>query len=217
MLFRSPEKTMRMISYNTVTSGLKLCASRDFLTVFFIALSFLVITGAAHFYTVASSEKVQRELSENLNVSLGHASIISSLNGIVSDLLYLSNNIERQGLLDQSNPRGRSILEINFQIFSQQKAVYDQIRLLSESGVEIVRVNNNSGKPYIVAADNLQDKSQRYYFRQSWQLIKNEVYISPLDLNVEQGRIQIPYKSMLRIGTPVYESTGKKKIGRAHV
>lgn len=202
---------MRMISANMIKSGLRLCASRECLTVFFIALAFLIITGAAHYYTIASAEKVKRELSENLNVSLGQASIISSLNGIVSDLMYLSNNIERQGLIDESNPRGRTVLEIEFQIFSQQKVVYDQIRLLNKAGLEIVRVNNNNGKPHIVAADKLQDKSQRYYFRQSWQLARNDVYISPLDLNVEQGRIQTPYKAMLRIGTPVYESTGKKK------
>lgn len=192
-------------------SAFRLCASKDFFTVFFIALSFLVITGAAHFYTLSSAEKVQRELSETLNVSLGHASISNNLNGIISDLMYLSNNIEQQGFLDSGHLRGRDSLEINFQIFSKQKAVYDQIRLLNENGMEIVRVNNNNGKSYIVDADDLQNKSHRYYFRQSWQLSKNEVYISPLDLNVEQGKIQIPYKPVLRIGTPVYDSNGDKK------
>ncbi len=200
-----------MISYNTLKSGLKLCTSRDFLVTLLVSLSFLIITGTAHFYTITNTEKVNRELSETLNVSLGQASINSSLNGIISDLLYLSNNIEQQGFLDQDNLRGRSILEIEFQIFSQQKAFYDQIRLLDENGIEIVRVNNNNGKPYIVATNQLQDKSHRYYFRQSWQLSRNKIYVSPMDLNVEQGQIQIPYKPMLRIATPVYNSSGEKK------
>ncbi len=202
---------MRVISRDMIKSCLQLCTSRDFIVVFTIAFLFLVTTGAAHFYTMAKSEEVKRESSERLNISLGQSSIVRELNGIVSDLMYLAHNIELQGLVDESNPRGRTILEIEFQILSRQKALYDQIRLLDKSGTEIVRVNYNDGNPHVVASEKLQNKSRRYYFRQSWQLAKDEIYISPLDLNVEQGRIQSPYKSMLRIGTPVYESTGKKK------
>lgn len=200
-----------MTLYDTFKSGIKLCTSRDFFVIFLISLLFLVITGAAHFYTVASAESVKLKSSEILNVSLGHASISNSLGGIISDLMYLSNRIEQHGLVDRENADGLNRLEIDFHIFSQQKALYDQIRLLDESGIEIVRVNNSGKESSIVSRDKLQDKSHRYYFSQSWQLAKNEVYVSPLDLNIEQGQIEIPHKPMLRVGTPVYGSTGKKK------
>ncbi len=40
---------------------------------------------------------------------------------------------------------------------------------------------------------------------------KGEIFISPLDLNIEQGKIEQPLKPMLRLGTLIFDSSDKKK------
>lgn len=38
-----------------------------------------------------------------------------------------------------------------------------------------------------------------------------QVYISPFDLNMEQGRIETPYKPVIRFATPIYDLSGQKR------
>jgi hypothetical protein len=89
--------------------------------------------------------------------------------------------------------------------------MYDQIRLLDERGMEVVRVDLIRETPVILPGERLQDKSERYYFRDSFKLGRGEVFMSPLDLNVENGRIERPLKPMIRFGTPVFDGQGRKK------
>jgi len=76
--------------------------------------------------------------------------------------------------------------------------------------MEIVRVNYNNGNPAVVPYEKLQSKQNRYYFRDTFVLSRQEIYISPLDLNIEHGQIEKPLKPMLRFGTPVFDSDNTK-------
>nr|WP_320118995.1 sensor histidine kinase [uncultured Marinifilum sp.] len=89
--------------------------------------------------------------------------------------------------------------------------IFDQVRYIDKIGKEIVRVNYNLGQVEIVPQKNLQDKSNRYYFYEAIKLNKNEVFISPLDLNIEHGVIETPLKPMIRFATPVFNSKGEKQ------
>ena len=95
--------------------------------------------------------------------------------------------------------------------FSQNKQVYDKIRWIDEVGMERLRINMAKPKPYVVPANELQLKSKRYFFADTFKLKAGEVFVSPFDLNFELGKIEIPYKPTIRIGTPVFDSTGKKR------
>ncbi|MES9827348.1 MAG: EAL domain-containing protein [Candidatus Thiodiazotropha sp.] len=80
---------------------------------------------------------------------------------------------------------------------------YDQIRFLDIKGIERIRVNRSPEGPHITPHRELQDKSNRYYFYEARNLNPKEIYISPLDLNKEHGRIQTPFKPTIRLTTPV--------------
>jgi diguanylate cyclase (GGDEF)-like protein len=75
----------------------------------------------------------------------------------------------------------------------------------------VVRVNYNDDRPEIVDEEWLQSKKGRYYFDGIFQLSRHEIFVSPFDLNVERGRIEIPLKPTLRFGTPVFDVGGRKK------
>jgi len=133
--------------------------------------------------------------------------------GEILDLVYSDIYIIRDYLLlAPLSPRyfPGSLLEAEqlFLSFSTNKKVYDQIRYIDQYGLELIRVNN-SGRAVLVSEKDLQDKSNRYYFLDIMNLNNGEIFISPLDLNIERGEIEIPKKPMLRIGTPV-EKNGVK-------
>ncbi len=82
---------------------------------------------------------------------------------------------------------------------------YDQIRLIDQNGNENLRINNPGGQPFSVDTGLLQNKSKRYYFEETVRLNDGNIFISPIDLNIENGKIEEPYKPMIRFATPVYE------------
>lgn len=70
--------------------------------------------------------------------------------------------------------------------------------------MEIARIDNDE-ELVVVSSDELQDKSDRYYFTQTKELDYDEIFISPLDLNVENGVVELPHKAMVRFATPIYD------------
>jgi hypothetical protein len=82
--------------------------------------------------------------------------------------------------------------------FSSRFNIYHQIRLIDKTGKEFIRVDNN-GKSFSVDKKNLQDKSDRDYYKQSIVLKDNEYYISKPDLNIENKKIEKPLRPVIRI------------------
>jgi PAS domain S-box-containing protein len=96
-------------------------------------------------------------------------------------------------------------------VLADETKRYDQISYLDAKGHEVIRVNYNDGKPIVVPREQLQNKGKRYYFSDTVSLNQGEIFVSPLDLNVEHGRLQVPYKSIIRYATPVFDSQGRSK------
>lgn len=88
---------------------------------------------------------------------------------------------------------------------------YDQVRLLDNTGREMIRVNFKDDRVVLVPEHQLQNKSGRYYFKNTMALEAGATYVSPLDLNVEQGKIELPVKPMLRLGARIDDSTGSTR------
>jgi nitrogen fixation negative regulator NifL len=200
-----------MIHSAPTSQGYRWKVARQCLVIFLVATALLGVTAVAHYYVSVRAERVEHETSELLNVELGKTAIASNLKNVTSDLMFLARHNELQGMFDSADSNSQDMLARQFQVFMGQKGIYDQIRFLDQNGMEIVRVNYNNGDPMIVPEDELQNKGQRYYFRQTWALLTGEVYISPLDLNVEHGQIDQPPKPMIRFATPVIDRGGNRR------
>lgn len=134
------------------------------------------------------------------------------INEFISDVRVLAKSESLNRFINSRKPHLDWVyVAKEFVTMSQEKGNYDQIRYLNLSGMEVVRVNYNGGNPTIVPPIELQDKSNRYYFKDSLKQNPEHVYISPLDLNKEHGIIELPYKPVIRIGTTVFN--GSKKTG----
>jgi signal transduction histidine kinase len=157
--------------------------------------------------------KTEKTLIENKEI--GHIeqlkyTIFNDFDTITSDLMVTSTQLELERILENDKEAQRN-LEEEFLSMSKIKRLYDQIRFLDESGMEIVRINYNNGNPTIVPEEKLQNKGKRYYFEDAFRLNENEVFVSPLDLNIERGEIEVPLKPMIRLGTPIFDNTGNKR------
>lgn len=93
-----------------------------------------------------------------------------------------------------------------FYALSASKSTLMQLRYLDASGMEKVRVDRSGDLEQIsiVEEDSLQDKSHRYYFKEVAQIAPNSFWYSRLDLNVENKKVEVPHKPVLRVATPVY-------------
>ncbi len=140
------------------------------------------------------------------------------LSGVKEDLLYLSqlptlhevidlpedgNRVTRQSLVHR--------LGSEFLGFSRAHQAYYQVRYIDEHGKEIVRADFDGSKSYLVPPHQLQDKSHRYYFREAMQVRPSDTYVSPMDLNIERGVVEVPHKPVVRYATPIVNSRGEQK------
>lgn len=112
---------------------------------------------------------------------------------------------------DSSYDAWRGRLEEIFVSLMNASKVYMQMRLIDEKGNELVRINYKNGRALKVAQQDLQNKSDRYYFKAASVLKKGEVYLSPLDLNKEHGKVEVPYQPTLRYASPIFDSHGKRR------
>jgi diguanylate cyclase (GGDEF)-like protein/PAS domain S-box-containing protein len=128
---------------------------------------------------------------------------------IVSDLNYLTDSWEVHEFLNSHTVARHEHLEKKFADFSVKRGIYDQVRLLGPRGMELVRINKRDDRAEIVAHSRLQDKSSRYYFKEAVSLPKGNLYVSPFDLNIEHGAVEVPYKPVIRFSAPVFDAQGK--------
>ncbi|MES0490201.1 MAG: ATP-binding protein [Leptospirales bacterium] len=132
--------------------------------------------------------------------------IDTTLNVIKSDLLFLSKHHELKADLDYNQLAYKSLIN-DLITFSAIKTHFDQIRYIDKTGKEVIRVNYNEDKPYSVRLNKLQEKANRYYVQKALKMKPGKIFVSELDLNMENEKIEIPFKPVLRFATPV---TGKK-------
>lgn len=137
-------------------------------------------------------------------------SMLNNLHTIVSDVLILSSYPELFDFIE-NNEAYKQQIEKRFLSFSLNKGLYDQVRYIDKEGNELIRVDYRRGMPGIVSKEKLQNKKHRYYFTEAMQLNKGDVYISPMDLNVEHKQIEHPLKPVIRFATPIFDRKGDKQ------
>ncbi|PHR90158.1 MAG: PAS domain-containing sensor histidine kinase [Moritella sp.] len=159
-----------------------------------------------HYSLNIAKDKQYSLHNEQVIVELIEKLLNDSFNSMTSDALMLSYTAKQLTLNNDSfSPLTNYFVEL-----SKNDDNYEQIRFIDIAGYERIRINNISNKIYVVDNQNLQNKSQRYYFQKTMQLSQGNVYISPMDLNIEAGQIQQPLNPTIRIGVPVFNAQNEK-------
>ena len=176
---------------------------------------FSVLLGVAY-YIQEKTIRTGIRADELVKVNQAATSIVKDIEVNRSALMFLADLLELKTITEEERYIGvfnrQAAMELShyYVHFALRKSVYDQIRFLDNKGNEIIRVNYNNGSPQVVPDSELQNKAGRYYFDDATKLDRDQVYISPFDLNVENGQIEVPFKPMLRFATPTFDSSGNK-------
>lgn len=87
---------------------------------------------------------------------------------------------------------------------------YAQARFLDPRCRERVRLDQHPTSPPLrIARVDLQDKSERPYCSITLTLADKDIYMSPLDANVEHGQVELPIRPMLRTASRVIAGSGE--------
>ena len=136
----------------------------------------------------------------NLEVEVFDHTIASK----IKDIRFLNQMVVKTLINDKiSMAKKLDVLTETFYSFSKIHSRYDQIRYINDNGEEVVRINNRHGSPLIAPTKMLQNQKHRPYFNQTMQLPAGHIYISPLEANVEFGKVEIPIIPVMRVAMPI--------------
>jgi PAS domain S-box-containing protein len=90
------------------------------------------------------------------------------------------------------------------------KEDYYQLRYIDAKGDESIRIENK-GSIRIFTDQELENQKDSDYFIEGMTLTQDEIYMSPLDLNIEDGVIEEPYVPVIRFVTPVINNEGDRE------
>ncbi len=153
-----------------------------------------------------SDELKHKEAKE---LEFAKRAFLNQLNHVASDLLVMSKQSDLHEFV-AGEKHAFDELQQDYINISSIKKYYAQLRFLDIHGMELIRIQRINDQIKVIPPDEFQNKRDRYYFRQAIRLSRNEVYISPLDLNEESGQVEQPYNPMIRLATPVVNSQGNK-------
>lgn len=175
----------------------------------FLPLTLFILSAIAIYFAVDTHHEEKRiQVEQTHQVGLSQLSLQRDISGVINELRYLATSTTLMRFINSENGEKRAAAEKDVARFAQNLGRYDQIRWLDLNGMEQLRVDHRNVVTHIVPKQALQDKSRRYYFTAAISLSPGEIYLSPLDLNMEKGEVEIPYRPVLRIATPTADSQG---------
>lgn len=138
------------------------------------------------------------------------------------DILFLSRLPIVSSIANSSGASQKEVRDLGqvFLEFLIENLAYYQLRYLDENGQEIVRAefNSDQDRHFVVPKDELQNKAGRDYFIKTMSMEKGEVYISLIDLNLENGGLENRgtkenprYVPVIRYATPIFDNQGNRK------
>jgi diguanylate cyclase (GGDEF)-like protein/PAS domain S-box-containing protein len=184
---------------------------RKIFTVYFIIFG-IVITFFATFISyeiqmMHTSDTIKKQAEEILFIKTNNIlkPTVTQMDEIVQSLSY-NANLQQYILTKDENIR-KNLEDMFFAVTGTNNQIM-QLRFIDAKGKEIIRVDrqNESSSPFIVAREKLQDKSSRDYFQIVSKMTKPELWHSKIDLNIENGKIEVPFRPTFRIAKPIFNN-----------
>ena len=202
-----------MINVNKLFRRLSI---RTKLVIAFVLLGVVPVAVVGGYGAVFSFSLLNQTVLDGLRegVSLKAGEVQQFLESVRDDVMFLTRLPTLQTMVASGSAPSRAATDAvqqAFLAFSRSRKAYYQIRYLDERGREVARVDFDGERHYVVPAAGLQDKSDRYYFRDAMQLPVGAVYVSPMDLNEEWGKVERPAKPVVRYAARVVDPRGEAR------
>jgi signal transduction histidine kinase/CheY-like chemotaxis protein len=186
--------------------------------IFAFMLVLLIPTGiiAAYSINTASGTLIEKISTEELQSISSEAVIVRTrLLTITNDVLFLSEASSTRSYLpilggapDPDQAATQVALSF-FQSFLKRSPQYGGISVLNIGGRETLHVVNdaNESAPRVVTPDT-QTQAGFAYYQRAIAIPAGQVYISLVDLNTTDGKVDQPYVPFIRYSVPLRSDTG---------
>ena len=176
----------------------------------YFLISFLIIFILSFSVIFIMEKEISKSKSEDIMAS--EARIVTTKTQILEDALYriigdlgYLNHVYSLRLSENVNS---DEIATEWTELAKHKKIYDQIRYIDKNGNEIIKIKYDVVNAYRVDDDTLENKKDRYYFIKTENIKYDQIYISPMDLNMKNNSIEKPFKPVIRFSTPVYSKNG---------
>ncbi|MEZ5589112.1 MAG: PAS domain S-box protein [Sedimenticolaceae bacterium] len=174
--------------------------------VLFLPVAVIVLVVGSSFATLRIDSQIEAVLDDdNTRLQYLGGFIGAQVSGSLNQLLAIADEPITRRAIESADAASLSSLEGSLLGIARRNPYYQQIRWIDQSGRERVRISREDSEPFIVPTAELQDKSGRYYVKAAMALLPGELYISPLDFNVEHGEVEKPLRATLRIAKRVLD------------
>tara|TARA_R110001592_G_scaffold332223_2_gene615480 strand:- start:4520 stop:7582 length:3063 start_codon:yes stop_codon:yes gene_type:complete len=178
----------------------------------FITLSLFSLIVSGLLYSHYKNNLHDSSLNDLETISDRNISVLShEIDQLGFVLFDIKLGIIRHHLLAPPQALNRENVEDFLLGYTAKNSLISQIRWIDEKGMERARLDRvtRAGSKF-TSAEVLQDKSSRYYVSQANSAATDIIYISPIDLNIEQGRVVQPFQPTLRMVIPTRNEEGLK-------
>jgi PAS domain S-box-containing protein len=167
----------------------------------FLILSYIIID-KIFFYNYTKNVLIKEAIDEAYDKEKTIQSFISNSK---NTLKSIRNSEVFNDYLNNQSIQNTEHLKKLFLIMMDSNTNFMQLRYLDKNGKEKIRIDRKEefGKTFPIEDKDLQNKSERYYFSKSKTKELEKVWFSDLDLNIENEKLEIPYRSTLRAVLPI--------------
>ncbi len=169
----------------------------------FVAFAASLINYSFHAQNIAADLKNRAETVVEVKEEQ-----VSTFVGKIEKTLFA---IDESSILDDyinrpDDPAAKRQLQELMRTVAVANSDFIQVRLLDADGLEKVRIDRDhtSSAVHVIEEALLQDKHERYYYRDSARLAPGSYWHSRVDLNVEHGVIEKPFVPTFRVAMPLY-------------
>ena len=150
-------------------------------------------------------------ISNEQNFLISEKNVIATrMSRYIADLLYIKDDFT-MAMWTSPIENAEAFIARQWLAFAGRKMIYDQIRWIDRDGNERIRINYRDSVAYQTPQSGLQNKKERYYFADCASLNDNDVYVSALDLNMENNVVEQPERPTIRFVTPVFDAQGERQ------
>jgi HAMP domain-containing protein len=101
-------------------------------------------------------------------------------------------------------------LEQEFLALSRNRRIYYEISYLDNSGQEVVRVDFDGFRSWVIEPSKLQNQVEQAYFKETVKLTGKQVFVSPMELKRQGNDIETPFNPIIRYATNIYSQNGQR-------
>lgn len=187
---------------------------RKLFSLYFIIYGFIIslfcISISYYFQTKQIEKDVATDAREIYEIKI-KSILMPHMSDMDNIIKVLAENIATKNFSKLKDETNRKYLEQIFHAVTSSNKMIMQARYIGKNGKEIIRIerDKNNKNVIIINKKDLQDKSNRDYFIKLSNMEDKSIWHSRFDLNIENNKVETPYKPTIRIATPIFE---KKKF-----